>query len=292
MGSIGIDFPCATPCPSSTGMPRARQLSRNSAHRRDLPVPASATTPTTCPLPPRARSSAASSTAMSRSRPTKRDRPRARARSRRVRNDPTPSRSKSADRLAHALDLGASQVLQPEVALDEPRRVLGETDVPRFGQRLHALRQADRVPLRRVVHAQIVADPADHDLARVEADAHPERDAVPHAHLVGIFAHGVAQVQRRVAGALRVVLVRDRRAEERHDAVAGVLVHRALEAMDAVGEDREEAVEDLVPLFGIELLGQIHRALHVGEEHGHLLALAFEGGLRRCRIFSARCFGV
>ena len=32
----------------------------------------------------------------------------------------------------------------------------------------------------------------------------------------------------------------------------------------------------LVPLFGIELLGQIHRPLHVGEEHGHLLPLAFE----------------
>ena len=29
------------------GMPRARQRSTNSAHRRDLPVPASATTPTT-----------------------------------------------------------------------------------------------------------------------------------------------------------------------------------------------------------------------------------------------------
>jgi hypothetical protein len=26
--------------------------------------------------------------------------------------------------------------------------------------------------------------------------------------------------------------------------------------------------------------GQLHRPLHVGEEHGHLLALAFEGGAR------------
>jgi hypothetical protein len=42
-----------------------------------------------------------------------------------------------------------------------------------------------------------------------------KRDAVPHAHLVGIFAHGVAQQERRIAGALRVILVRDRRAEQR-----------------------------------------------------------------------------
>jgi hypothetical protein len=84
--------PCATPRPSSTGKPWARQWSRNSAHSRDLPVPASAMIPKTCPPSP-ARSRAASSSVMSRSRPTKAERPRARERSRRVRNVPAPSRS-------------------------------------------------------------------------------------------------------------------------------------------------------------------------------------------------------
>jgi hypothetical protein len=37
-------------------------------------------------------------------------------------------------------------------------------------------------------------------------------------------------MERRPARPLRMVLVRDRRAEARHDAVAGVLVHGALEA--------------------------------------------------------------
>ncbi len=99
-------------------------------------------------------------------------------------------------------------------------------------------------------------------------------------HLGGVAGDLVAQMERRVARALRVILVRDRRAEQRHDAVAGVLVDRAFEAVHAVGEDREEALEDAVPRFRIELLGQLHRALHVGEEHGDLLALAFERGLR------------
>ena len=75
-----------------------------------------------------------------------------------------------------------------------------------------------------------------------------------------------------------MILVRERRPEERHDAVAGVLVHRALEAMHALGEDREEAIEDAMPLLGVEPGGEVHRALHVGEEDGHLLALSFEGG--------------
>ncbi len=64
-------------------------------------------------------------------------------------------------------------------------------------------------------------------------------------------------------------------------AVARVLVDRPLEAVHAVGEDLEEAVHDPVPVLGVDLLGEIHRALHVGEEHRHLLALAFERGCGR-----------
>ena len=40
------------------------------------------------------------------------------------------------------------------------------------------------------------------------------------------------------------------------------------------------AVEDPVPLLGIDRLRELQRALHVGEEQGGLLALAFEGALR------------
>jgi hypothetical protein len=77
-----------------------------------------------------------------------------------------------------------------------------------------------------------------------------------------------------MAGALGVVLVRERRAEQRHHAVAGVLVHGALEAMHAVGEEGEEAIHHRVPFLGVHLLGECHRALHVGEEDGDRLALA------------------
>ena len=45
------------------------------------------------------------------------------------------------------------------------------------------------------------------------------------------------QVQRRIACALCMVFVRNGRTEERHDAVARVLVDRPLEAVHAVGQD-------------------------------------------------------
>ncbi len=52
-----------------------------------------------------------------------------------------------------------------------------------------------------------------------------------------------------------MILVGNGRAEQRHDTIAGVLVHRALETMHAVGEDGKEAIEDLMPFFRVELLG-------------------------------------
>jgi hypothetical protein len=48
--------------------------------------------------------------------------------------------------------------------------------------------------------------------------------------------------------------------------------------MNSFGQDLEEAIEDLGPRFGIYLLGEIHRALHVGKKDRDLFALAFERG--------------
>src|SRR5712691_265844 len=107
----------------------------------------------------------------------------------------------------------------------------------------------------------------------MRAEAH----SVGAAQFVRVRTEGVTQMEACQARALRVVLVRDRRSEERHDAVAGVLVDRALEAVHAFSEDLEEALENPVPLFGIELLGQFHRALPVGEEHRDLFCARLRG---------------
>src|SRR5262249_45843486 len=87
-------------------------------------------------------------------------------------------------------------------------------------------------------------------------------------------------MERRVAGATCVVLVGDRGAEDRHDAVPGELVDRTLEPVNPVGEDLEEAVHDPIPLLGIDLLAEVHRPFEICEEHRDLLALALESAAR------------
>jgi hypothetical protein len=184
------------------------------------------------------------------------------------------------DRLPHAGDPDGAQILELEVPLHQLCGVLGQADLAGLGELLHARGEAHRVPLRRVVHAEIVPDLPHDDLARVEAHAHGEAEPPLQRELAGVASQLLAEMQRRIARPLGVILVGDGRAEESHDAVSGVLVDRALEAVDAVGQDLEEAVQDPVPLFGVDLLGELHRPLHVGKEDGHLLALALQRGLR------------
>ena len=119
-----------------------------------------------------------------------------------------------------------------EEARREPRGVLGHADPARRRQLLHAGGEPDDVPLRGVVHAQVVADSADDDLAGVEAHAHGEVEPALAAALVGERPEIAGQLERGRAGALGVILVGDGGAEEGHDAVAGVLVDGPLVAVD------------------------------------------------------------
>src|SRR5881409_899247 len=89
------------------------------------------------------------------------------------------------------------------------------------------------------------------------------------------------QIQGGRTGALGVVLVGDRGAEERHDAVAGVLVDGPLVSVNAARKDPEQAIEQAMPFLGIDALRELHRAHDVGEEDGDQLALAPERALGR-----------
>ena len=88
-----------------------------------------------------------------------------------------------------------------------------------------------------------------------------------------------------------MVLVGERRAEQRHDAVAHHPADGPLVAVDGVHHALEDGVEELPGLLGVAVPDQLGRALDIGEQDGDLLALAFESRVD-VRIFSARCRGV
>jgi hypothetical protein len=186
---------------------------------------------------------------------------------------PDPRQLEDPDRLARSLDLELSEVAEIEEAGGELGRVLGDVRPAGLGQRLHPLRQADRVADRRVLAVTALADrPGDH-LAGVDPDPGREVESLPAPQLGRVVGDVVEHLQSGVAGAPRVILVGDRGAEDGHDPVPGELVDGALELGHGAGQDREEALHDLAPLLGVLLLGEVHRPTHVGEQHRHLLAL-------------------
>ncbi len=184
------------------------------------------------------------------------------------------------DGLGQALDGHGAVRRRRHVALCEAQRLRREQRRARTGELLHARREVRGLADRGVVHVQVAADRAHHDLAGVEA--HPDL----HAARRGRRTFGrdppdaIVHAERRVGGAHRVVLVGKRRAEDGHDAVAEHLVDRALVAMDRLHHRLDHGVEELARLLGIAVGQELEGALHVGEEHGDLLALVRERAAR------------
>ena len=253
----------------------------NSQARRDLPTPGSPTTATTWPWPSPARPSACRKSSSSASRPTKRVSPREAAACSRLRTGlAPPSSNTSIGATSPFTGTGPARGHLHE-PLGKRQRLRSQQDRSGLGHLLHPRGQVRGLPDRRVVHAEIAADGAHHHLARVEA--HPDLDRHPVAakHPLGVALHRLLHPQRRIARAHRVVLVRQRSAEEGHDPVAHHLVDGALVPMHRLHHVLEHGIEQLARLFRIALGQQLHRALEVGEEHRDLLPLALQSALGR-----------
>ena len=74
-----------------------------------------------------------------------------------------------------------------------------------------------------------------------------------------------------------MVFMGERRAKQRHNPIAHDLVHGAFIAVHGRHHAFQHWVENRSRVFGIAIGQELHRAFHVGEEHGDLLALAFQG---------------
>jgi hypothetical protein len=178
-------------------------------------------------------------------------------------------------RTADAPDLRRPEIAEREEAVRQRLRPIAHEDRAGGGEGLEPLRDADRVADRIVVRTADVRARGPHDdLAGVDADADGERQPALLPQPLRPPADVLLHAQRRVEGALGMVLVRDRRAEEREDAVAARVGHPAVVAVHGVRHHGEGGVDDAARVLGVEAIDQLHRPLDVGEQRGDGLALA------------------
>ena len=138
---------------------------------------------------------------------------------------------------------------------------------------------------RRVFRMASGLDRPHHHFARVHPDARFDGNLALRAQTVGVATQLLLHRQRRMKCALRMVLVRHRRAEQREDAVARRLRNVAAVAMHRRHHQMQHRVDDRARLLGIEIAHQLRRALDVGEQRSDRLALAIRA-LRRLPLMS------
>ena len=140
--------------------------------------------------------------------------------------------------------------------------------------------------------AAFVNPAAEQHAAGVDADAHVEAGVAEAAlHRLALGPAFGQQRQAGVHGALRVVFVRAAGAEGREQAVARVLQHLAVVALHQRRAGGQQAVHDVVNVFGVEVLAERGGADHVEEEHGDLLEQLFRCGCSACGGGVSGCSG-
>ena len=133
-----------------------------------------------------------------------------------------------------ALQRELAERLSVETADHALQRVLRDDDLSRLGDAaLEARRNVDRAAQDRVVDAFLRADVADNGRAAVDPDANLDDRQSDFLALVVPFADEPLQHDARQHGAIGVIILLDRCAEEGHHGVADEFVERA-----AIREDR------------------------------------------------------
>ena len=132
---------------------------------------------------------------------------------------------------------------------------------------LQACRDVDRVAADHQLPASSGV-PAGHDVSGVHADPEADLRAVPALDALREGSEAVAHGERGPNGALGVVLVRLRVAEDGEHGVPGELLGRAAEALDLGVDQVEELPQELADVLRVEQLAERSRAREVGEENG------------------------
>ena len=188
--------------------------------------------------------------------------------------------------VGEALDGEGSGLLALKAVEQRPPHRLGYQNLARPRGISQPRGEVHRVARDRVLAVRDAPRAAGHHFATGDADVHHNRP--PRLRSEG--GHGVADGQRRPHRPLGVVAVSDGCAEDRHDAVADVLVDPAAVLGDEAIGVGEEMLQERVHLLRVEFATERGVAGEVGEEDRDLPALA--PGLRRAhpvRRRSAQC---
>src|SRR5262249_42810294 len=127
-----------------------------------------------------------------------------------------------------------------------------------------------------VVHMKITPDCPHNYLAGVKphADLHIRTVSAP--RVIGVTLHRFLHPKRGIAGAYRVIFMRDWRPEERHDAIAHHLVYGPFVVVDGLNHQFENGIKSLSRVFGVPVGQELHRAFEVGKQDRDLLTFTFE----------------
>ena len=141
-----------------------------------------------------------------------------------------------------------------------PLHARGDEHRPRLGCRLHPRRDVRRL-------AEHFAGRVDHDRAAFDADAGGKLGRAC-AGVPGVeFGERTLDGERGAHGALGVVLLRLRIAEQGHQPVAELLQHMAAETRHRSRSLVEIGADEVATIFGVELGRKARRADEIAEHH-------------------------
>src|SRR5438105_2106996 len=176
-----------------------------------------------------------------------------------------------------AFDGHLPQVTHLEEASDVLLRGSANHHAPRLGHLLEPCCQVSGIADRRIIHAQVITDLADDHEARVDAYAHLQAESTLGLERLGHVTESALNAQSGVYRPAWTIFVGERCAEQGHDPVARVLIDRPLEAVHLRRNMLEAAIDEVVHVLGIELLGEGGETRHIGEQYRDLFAFPFQG---------------
>src|SRR5207253_5373182 len=146
-------------------------------------------------------------------------------------------------------------------------------------RRLEALRKDHRVAEDGVIHPDIRPDDPRDRVTGVYADVEGELLGV--RELTSQARELLLHLERDEEGPRSIVLVSDRRAEQREQRVAGELLNVAVVAADDVAQPRYHGIDHLEQLFRVEQIGEASESRDVREQRGYQPSLLRQ--LTACR---------